>query len=129
MQIDETRHHDSAGEVTYVGAGVGAQIRPDLRHPPLREGHVGPRIEPLRRIDHASAAKDEIERRGHDHHRRRSVSGCGAQQFEDGAGQDFGRLRRKIVSHARNVPALHEVEEFTPMLVRHLGHNAIRFAM
>ena len=43
--------------------------------------------------------------------------------------QDFGRLPRKVVSRARNVPAFHEGEEFTSMLVRHLGNNAVRLAV
>ena len=98
VEIDQPRRDDVAGHVAHIGAGVRLQIVADLRDLAGGEGDVRHRVELLGRVDHPSAAQDQID--GHEGLRmKRRIVGWVERQRNPS-----GRVPRWWVSLALNPP-------------------------
>ncbi len=62
VQVDQAGRHDLACNVAHGGRGIRLQAAADLRHLAVGKRDVADRVEPLRGVDHAAAAQDQVER-------------------------------------------------------------------
>jgi hypothetical protein len=64
MQVDQARDDDETDDVADVGGGIAPQLGADLGNPAIAKGNVKRGIEPLRGVDDAATAQNEVEGHG-----------------------------------------------------------------